>query len=298
MANFVDELRQAKGQGSMPTFYGAGDTSNMQEDLNQIMPLRREMLRAGTEDYKERARFDNELQYNNQIRMRSMLDPSAMASGPTGFQNQGGQPMETVLGKDPGASGGLTAKDQAGLSLDRAKLGLDERKLQAGIQSDKDTLALNRDKLALDATQGEMGYKAKMIESERKVADSERKSGEAQERLKLAYDQLQERATNAQAQQAYNEARIAAQQASHQLAQDKAAHDAELSNARIAELEERIRSSKDPKIVKTEVSDDGTEKKVTTTSGAEPLTKTQRNSKGETRVVMSTDGGKTWQPKK
>lgn len=197
------------------------------------------------------------------------------------------QPMNTVmLGGEP-----MSEYQKNQIALGREGLEVDkEAKAQA--------LGIDRSRLQLDREKGELAQLKNQQIYDIKIADMERKTQDSEQRLKLAYDQLQARQGDQLALQQFREAQLGALNARHELelAQRERAmlEQQRMNDARIQQMRDAAEAA-GYQITETELDPTGTKRTVVTRRGdaAQQQTPTQAanpNQPPNTTAMQGLDG--------
>jgi len=234
---------------------------NPNEELRQAFDYRRN---RDVSDHQVNANFDSDLSLKHDY-LRSRMTPEAL-----------GIPQNVVY--NPPAS-------EEGISpLDKAKLGLEGKRIdQTGKLADAE-LGLKDREFKLDKLKNDQIYGPK-------TADMERKTNEANQRLQLAYDQLQARQGDSAATSEYHRAQIDAANARHalemtqkeaDLTESKRLHDAQIKDIHDKAAQAGVT------IETTGISDDGNIKTTVTRKGERPVK--QGTKPGTIRVIETATG--------
>lgn len=224
-------------------------------DVNSMIGIVNRLRDRSMADYKEKANFDNDMSQRQGNLRQTFGNPAANA-------NPNAPGMDVVF-KD-NAPPPISPFQNAGLAIDKAKLGIEGQKLAQNSKFGEERLGIAKDKQELDETKNKQIY-------ETKTADLQRKHDEAASRLKLAEDALSQKGNTAEATAKYHQAQIDALNARHDLdlhGRDAALEEQKrLHDAQIASMQNKSELAGKPDVTTTEVNAAGDKKTVTKGKG-------------------------------
>lgn len=256
---FLDDLELTRNSNPGGLYFGNPGTESLSpsDAANALMPFYHQVKNRELEDFKAKANFANNLQLK-QSQLQRTFNPNGNADGSPNVVYQ------------PGPSDMLRAKGNAPIDpLDQAKLTLERDKLSSDKLDKSTDNALNEKKFGLDQQKNEQIH-------QNKEDDLQRKADDSNNRLKLAYDQLQAKQGDAAAQLAFHQAQQEAKKAADNLKDQQ--HKAELAenirvhDAQIKKMQDDYDALKNSVTV-TELNPEGTKKTTTTAKGTQATKK-------------------------
>lgn len=246
----MDRLGSNPGGGSSGIYGQPGEGPSAGDALNFVNQLKDREMR----DFRDKANFMSDLSLKQESRMRSLYDPN-----PTTPNNQ--QPQNVVMGQDPNQ---MTGYQKADLGVRQQGMNLESQRLGQQGKLSQEALDIKSQQEKLNQTKSDQIH-------EQKQADMQRKINDANDKLGIAYEQLNSKNNNAEQTLAAHKAIAEAMEERHklELAQKDAQfqkvsgqHQQTIDNL-TKQLEQRGRSK-----VTTEVNPEGTQRTTTTERGA------------------------------
>jgi hypothetical protein len=166
-----------------------GQPGQQDDTLGIVNQLKDRELR----DFKDKSNFMSDLSFRQEARMRALFDPSGHQGVPQGDQQgQSGQPMNTVMAKDPNA---MTGYEKGELGIRQQGLGLEQQKTAQTGKMGEEKLGIQSAQEKLNQQKSDQANAAKQADLQRKVDESSQKfaaiQAELERKTKAGEDTLQ-----------------------------------------------------------------------------------------------------------